>query len=260
MGKRRGRVAMGPTLTQKLWLGAAAVVVVGLAVVALTSTRQPPPPSNITSPAPTASASPEQTVHQAVMLGDSYFNGWGKVPQAEALGNKTALALGYTPVLRGTGATGYVSGRDAERAGGEAGNFIQQLADDPVTNFNAIELVVVNGGLADRSAAPEQFELGMRNLIAEIRKQAPGARIVILGPPNVTPRVEESGMDERQRDIAAAEGVDYISFDALMPAEQLRPSIDPDDLTHPQPQTVPILIDLLAQRLREIGVPDYRAP
>ena len=251
--RRRRREFSIPRLWQILGVATLGAVVAVLVVVSV----MPQTPTATARGPFVPTEEPAPVIHQAVMIGDSYFNGWGGVGPQEALGVQTARALGYTPILRGAGATGYATARTTDGPGGEAGSFIDDLSTRPIDDLNSVELVVINGGLADRSLTEVEFDAGMRHLINLVREQQPTATIVILGPPNLTVMVERSRIDERQRAIAASEGLAYISFDEVMAADELHPLISAD-LTHPVPETVPTIVERIAARLVALGVVDYR--
>ncbi|MGW9345574.1 SGNH/GDSL hydrolase family protein [Streptomyces albidoflavus] len=241
-------------------IAAATVVILGLGLFALVASLQQPPqeasaaPADVT-PDPVATRPPWIG---AIFLGDSYFNGWGTVPRDRALAAQIAGELGIQAMYRGAGATGYVTARDPEK-GSPAPSFLDSLKtwDGDLTRVSEAQFVLINGGLADRSADPATFEAGMREVIDLARRQQPTAQIIILGPPNITPMVESSGIDQRERAIAESMGVAYISFDDIMTADEIRPLISPDDLTHPVPDAVPVIAERIAQKLRELGVTDH---
>jgi lysophospholipase L1-like esterase len=208
--------------------------------------------ANYTAPPP--SAAPATPI--AIMFGDSYFNGWGGVPKDYALGYGAARKLGYMPAIRGGGSTGYITARPEGKAGGPLGSFLDQVKGDPLTQMKSAALVVLQGGLADLDADPDAFSEGVRLMIQTVKAEQPSAQIVVLGPPNITPRVEKSGNDGLQAAVAAEMGVAYLSFDALASAPELRPMIGPDK-THPTPEANQVLIDRLAAALVKLGVPDH---
>lgn len=188
----------------------------------------------------------------ALMFGDSYFNGWEGVPQDRALGATAARKLGYFPVVRGAGATGYVTARDSDREGKPAGSFLDQVAERPVSTPQAA-IVVLQGGLADLSVPEPTFAEGMRQMIRLAKEQQPSAKIFVLGPPNITDRVSRSGQDRIQARVAAEESVAYISFSELIPDAELRPLIGPDK-THPSAAGKDRMAERLADALTNRGV------
>lgn len=233
-------------------------LVAALAVAAFALRTPPPPPPASDAVANYTAPPPPPDLPVAIMFGDSYFNGWGGVPRDYALGHSAARQLGYLPVIRGGGATGYVTARTDGKAGAPLGAFLDQIKDAPLDKMKPAALIVLQGGLADLDAQPGTFTEGMREMIRTVKAQQPTARIVVLGPPNITPRVERSGNDQLQATVAAEEGVTYIPFETLAPVDELRAMIGPDK-THPTPEANKILVERLAAELVRLGVPDMSA-
>lgn len=236
---------------QLIGLGALAALTVWVVWAVLQPT--PPPPTSDAAPSDTAPAPPPD-LPVAIMFGDSYFNGWDGVPQAYALGHIAAQNLGYLPVIRGAGATGYVTARADGNAGAPEGSFLDQITKEPLSNVGSAALVVLHGGLADLGAPPATFSEGMRAMIRTVKEQQPAAKLVVLGPPNITPRVERSGNARLQATVAAEEGVAYIPFENLAPVDELRAMIGPDK-THPTLEASKVLGGRLANELAMLITP-----
>lgn len=253
---------MRATLASKLQLiglGLLAALTVWVVWAVLQPAPQPPtsdataPPTSDAAANDTASAPPPD-LPVAIMFGDSYFNGWGGVPQAYALGHSAARTLGYLPVIRGAEATGYVTARTDGKAGAPEGSFSDQITKEPLSNVGPAALVVLQGGLTDLGAPPATFSEGMRTMIRTVKEQQPAAKLVVLGPPNIAPRVERSGNAQLQATVAAEEGVAYIPFENLAPVDELRAMIGPDK-THPTPEATKVLAGRLANELAKLITP-----
>jgi lysophospholipase L1-like esterase len=94
----------------------------------------------------------------------------------------------------------------------------------------------------------------MRTMIRTVKEQQPAAKLVVLGPPNIAPRVERSGNAQLQATVAAEEGVAYIPFENLAPVDELRAMIGPDK-THPTPEATQVLAGRLANELTKLIAP-----
>jgi lysophospholipase L1-like esterase len=243
MKKRLGLIAL-------ILLGVVSIATAGFALVR-TPEAQDESASTGTSIPPPATAKPWAPV--ALMFGDSYFNGWEGVPQDRALGATTARKLGYFPIVRGAGATGYVTARDGSKQGTPVGSFLDQVAKHPLRTPQPAAIVVLEGGLADLSVPEPTFADGMRKMIKIVKEQQPSAKIFVLGPPNITDRVIKSEHDRIQAGIAAEEAVSYISFSELMPDDELRSLIGPDK-THPSAAGKDLIAERLAAALTNRGV------
>jgi lysophospholipase L1-like esterase len=188
---------------------AAAIVLSGCA------TQQPPSASTqaqkyLTDAQTRGVSVPASDAPQVGVLGDSYTTGtrlgglansnWTRVAQADlyAGGLNTDLSVSAT------GGAGYVG------VGSSGTNF--QGAASTVAGPRT-KLVIVFGGRSDvRLASPAEVKAAAAKTYAELRKLAPGAKLLVVGPtwPNagIPPKVSETR--DAIRDAAAAAGAIFV--------------------------------------------------
>lgn len=139
----------------------------------------------------TPSGTAEATTRPLVsVIGDSYTAAWGARQRSHPLTTEgawwryAAAELGWTPrtIVANPGG-GYVDK-------GEAGTFAQALRANPIDP--ATDYVLLQGGLNDEARSPAAVMAAVQDLLTLIRRQAPGAVVIIVGallpsPSTVTP-------------------------------------------------------------------------
>lgn len=188
------------------------------------------------------------------MFGDSYFNGWTGTPRGAAIGSTTAAHLGYDVWIRGTGATGYASKR-LPKLGAPAGSYVEQIEQEPLMTTRPASFVLLEGGLADLTVPREKFAAAFKQVVKEVRKQQPKAKIFVMGPANVYPWKRSNIVDniELQAQLCKELGLPFISVEDLMPHEEFLKYLSKDK-THPTQEGADILSKRLATELVKRGV------
>lgn len=135
----------------------------------------------------------------AVVIGDSQAGIDTWVGQGLA-------SLGYAPVIRGAGGTGYTRGNGTVHSYAEA-----LAAEEWLLPWGEPALVVLQGGGNDAAGASDRaIRHGANRLIREIRRTYPETRIVVVG-------VIGSGsgrrgeIDDLLGEVAAGHGLDFLS-------------------------------------------------
>lgn len=237
---------------QYLAVAALAVIVSVVAVLTLIQSQQPssaagrspaftPPPVTLDTPI-------------ALMWGDSYFNGSYPVSVSGTYAYRTANRLGYKPLIRGHGGTGFLGERTIEPV---APNYLAQIDEGGMTLQKAPAFVVIQGGLLDQSFEPAEIEAAAEAVIRKAQELYPGVPVFLLGPPNPY-QPESPGVRKVESAItsaAAATGVPLIPFTDLMSHDELV-SVLAEDGIHPTEDGHAILTDRLSAKLVELGVPD----
>lgn len=129
-------------------------------------------------PAADPSSPVDRQARTALFFGDSYFVGGGCSPDAQrGMAELAGVQLGYAPVVRGAGGTGFV------QANPDYGipPYLAQIREgafdvpDPA-------LVVVEGGSNDVGRSLHKIERNARKVLLIARKRFPGALVVLVGP------------------------------------------------------------------------------
>lgn len=113
------------------------------------------------------------------IIGDSYSSGSEEDSGRESLWwNRLATELTFRTQVLAVGGSGYVAVSPEDKA---AGTFLNR-ANEVAKNARA---VLVFGSRNDEppSAQPSEVGQAASAVIAEVRRRAPGARIVMIGPP-----------------------------------------------------------------------------
>lgn len=146
-----------------LVLAALLISVAVLVSVAMKNARPGP-----VTPAPAATG-------PVVFLGDSYTTGSNEGGNGDA--NYTHLLArqyAFAPVVAAVGGTGYVIAAPGVQP------YSSQLS--AVARVPAPRLIVVEGSRNDVVADPSAVQIAARQLYADLRRNAPTARIVVIGP------------------------------------------------------------------------------
>jgi acyl-CoA thioesterase-1 len=229
-----------------------AVIAVAVAGFAITMKPAQPPVSekvaNYTPPAP-------KPIVPAIFFGDSYFNGSNPVTARETFASIAAYRLGYEPIIRGHGGTGFLGDRTEEPV---SPNYQGQIkAGELLTETDIVPpLVVIEGGLLDQRFDPDHITGAVINVVKSAKAAYPKAKVVLVGPADVyTP--PSDGIAKVETAIAAAaeaENVPMIRIGDLMPRDKLL-SVIGEDRIHPTVEGHRLLGESLAKKLTELGVP-----
>lgn len=158
--------------------------------------------------APLLVATPQPGTNYVAVIGDSYTSGSPAGGSKSSPANwvnriKTemqAFGLDMRPIVGATGSTGYISpGRKAT-----PNRFADQAKRVVGTNDS---LVVLFGSRNDSQAAPEELTPRVFETLSEVRRLAPNARILMIGPiwPNPTPTLAV----QRNRDVLATQAQEF---------------------------------------------------
>jgi len=130
---------------------------------------------------PTAHATPDPAAKRApraLFFGDSYFVGGGCSPDRNA--DMAALAgreLGYRPVVRGAGGTGFVQANPDY----DLPAYLAQIGDGALDVKNP-RLVVIQGGSNDIGQPVDQVRTNARKVLQIARTKYPHAVLALVGP------------------------------------------------------------------------------
>jgi len=130
---------------------------------------------------PTAHAGPdpaEKRAPRALFFGDSYFVGGGCSPdRSEDMAALAGRELGYRPVVRGAGGTGFVQANPEY----DLPPYLAQIHDGALDAKNP-RLVVIQGGSNDIGEPPAQVRKNARKILKIARSKYPSAVLVLVGP------------------------------------------------------------------------------
>lgn len=138
------------------------------------------------APALPASAGPEPTpaapAVRAYFFGDSLMAGTGAEPLRPVMARVAAARLGWSVEVDAWGGTGYTTT-------GRSPGYLQRLRR-PGAMSGHYDVVLLEGGSNDAHAGstPAQITDAVREVVAEVRRRQPQARIVLMGaydPPGV---------------------------------------------------------------------------
>ncbi len=223
-------------------LGLAALTVVTLAgVVYLFGTWPPEPPHSTAAvksvSTPAATPSPTAGVELPAdpllwIVGDSFTEGVGASQTSNGYAHVAADRLGWRTRIDGVGGSGYTTG------GGEGADAVYEvrirrmLAGDWQPH-----LVLLQGGLNDFRATPEQLQQAFTADVTLLRERLPGVEVVAFGPvashqnntttANLDDTIEQAAEDANvpyispidQDWITAANTDRYISDDGYHPTD-----------------------------------------
>jgi lysophospholipase L1-like esterase len=137
---------------------------------------------------PTAHAGPADTAPVqarkaplALFFGDSYFIGGGCSPdRKQDMAWLAGVRLGYRPVVRGAGGTGFVS------ANPDYGlpPYLGQIHDGALDVHNP-KLVVIEGGSNDVGLSIDALRKNARKVLQIARQKYPHAVLILVGPMDV---------------------------------------------------------------------------
>jgi len=129
--------------------------------------------------APRPPSAPQAKGHpRALFFGDSYFVGGGCSPdRSRDMAYLAGAALGYRPVVRGAGGTGFVA------ANPDYGlpPYLAQIHDGAL-DVRRPRLVVIGGGSNDVGQPPAQIRRNATKVLRIAREKYPRATLVLVGP------------------------------------------------------------------------------
>ena len=133
-------------------------------------------PAEATTPRP---AEVQQRGHpRALFFGDSYFVGGGCSPdEKRGMAYLAGTALGYRPVIRGAGGTGFVSANPEY----DLPPYLGQI-EDGALDVRYPRLVVIAGGSNDVGQPVDQVRRNARKVLRIARDKYPAALLVLVGP------------------------------------------------------------------------------
>ena len=144
-----------------------------LLLTALLGLSIPTADAALADPDPAAKRAP-----RALFFGDSYFVGGGCSPDRNA--DMAALAgreLGYRPVVRGAGGTGFVQGNPDY----DIPPYLAQIDAGELDVANP-RLVVIQGGSNDVGEPADQVRKNARTVLQIARGKYPNAVLMLVGP------------------------------------------------------------------------------
>jgi acyl-CoA thioesterase I len=188
---------------------------------AATPAASPAPSAAPSSSVPTASASAAATpadapvtrsedraAKRALFFGDSYFVGGGCSPDRTR--DMAAIAgrkLGYTPIVRGYGGTGFV----ATNPDYDGPDYLTQIAQGSIDVPN-VSLVVIEGGDNDVGFKVSDIKRNARKVLKIARAKHPRARLVLMGAMQTYGNFSQTdGINDGLRSVARSLGVPFIN-------------------------------------------------
>ena len=139
----------------------------------------------------------------AVVVGDSQAG-------PDTWVGKGLSALGYTPVIRGAGGTGYVQGN------GTVGSYPQALKrQEWLLPWGDPRLVVLQGGGNDAGATDAAIRDGALQMIREMRRTYPASRLIMVGViagGSTAGSARRVQMDALLAGVAKAQNVEFLSI------------------------------------------------
>lgn len=153
---------------------AALMTLVGSGAPAMGSEQHQTGTEAVVTPAVARQAKPPR----ALFFGDSYFVGGGCSPErTRGMAYVAGVRLGYRPVVRGAGGTGFVS---PNREFGLPA-YLTQIRRGAL-NVARPKLVVISGGSNDLGRPPERVRRNAAKVVSIAQQKYPRALVVLVGP------------------------------------------------------------------------------
>jgi lysophospholipase L1-like esterase len=207
-----------------------------LLVAALLATLPAGPPS---APSPV----------RAYVLGDSLMSGAGTEPQRSVMADVVARELDWDVEVDAWGGTGYTTT-------GRSPSYLTRLRM-PGALVGRYDVVVLEGGTNDAhvGSPPQAVRAAVRQVVEEVRRRQPQARIVLVGaydPPGVHD-LRRAVADAAVRDTAAELGLPFTSplSGRWHAAQDPAVFLSPDGL-HPDEDGYAVMGQRLAADLAEL--------
>jgi acyl-CoA thioesterase I len=192
---------------------------------------------------------------RAYFLGDSLMAGTGASPRRPVMARVAAERLGWQVEVDAWGGTGFTTS-------GRSPSYLERLRL-PGALSGSYDVVLVEGGTNDGHAGtpPQEVRAAVAEVVAEVRRRQPQARIVLMGaydPPGVVD-LRRAVADSAVR--AAAAGLELPFFSPL--SEGWHTGQDPRFLSadglHPSARGYGVMGERLAAALRA-AVPELVEP
>lgn len=220
---------------QIIGLALLAVVTLGVVVYALK------PPAVVASAPPAVQPLATKTatpVPKAAFIGDSYTAGTHNAvtwPEIVAASEK------WAPSNVAVGGSGYANA---------AGNTF--LAQVPA--IKVVPDVIIVAGSRNDTFTPDKVAPAAAALFAELKKVAPKAKIVVIGPiwDSTAPMPGVYAANEALRGAAADAGLAFV--DALAENWLSSPSLVQGDQVHPNDAGQKVIAQRVGQKLKELGL------
>jgi lysophospholipase L1-like esterase len=153
-----------------------------------------------------SSAAPAGTT-RAYFFGDSLMAGTGASPQRPVMARVAAARLGWDVEVDALGGTGWTTT-------GRSPGYLERLRRTGAMS-GTYDVVLLEGGTNDAriGSEPWQVQAAVTEVVAEVRRRQPQARIVLMGaydPPGVVD-LRRAVADAAVRDAAAELGLPFFS-------------------------------------------------
>jgi acyl-CoA thioesterase I len=160
--------------------------------------------------APSADTLPRASrqARTALFFGDSYFVGGGCSPDPErGMAEVAGVELGYAPVMRGAGGTGFVQANPAYGIP----PYLAQIRDGAF-DVSHPALVVVEGGSNDVGRSLSRIKHNARKVLLIARKRFPDALLILVGPMQTYgPYSETDGIRDGLKSVARRLGIRFVN-------------------------------------------------
>ena len=145
---------------------------------------------------------------KALFFGDSYFVGGGCSPDRnQDMAYLAGSALGYAPVVRGAGGTGFVGSNPDY----DAPDYLTQI-DQGALKVRDPKLVVIEGGSNDTGFPVSKIKKNARTVLKIADQLYPDARLILMGPIQTFGSYSETdGIKIGLRQVARSLGVPFIN-------------------------------------------------
>jgi lysophospholipase L1-like esterase len=155
-----------------------------------------------------APASADRATKRALFFGDSYFVGGGCSPDRNrGMARVAADELGYAPVIRGAGGTGFVAANPAY----DAPPYLAQIRDGAFDVANP-KLVVIEGGSNDVGLPIRKIRHNAKQVLLIARKRFPDALLVLMGPMQTYgPYSDTNGIRDALKRVARRLGIRFVN-------------------------------------------------
>lgn len=165
-----------------------------LPVGAAAHAAEPAPPAPLNLPAQP----------RVLLIGDSYTQGVGAVPESEGYAYKIAEPLGWTLTIDGFGGSGY-----ANPTTYGAGIFASRLWKHPA---DAYDLVVLQGSSNDAKYTDSVLAGDINMTLRTVQRRYPHAKVLMMGVTNPygSPSPDLQRIDGKLKSYAAMYGVPFI--------------------------------------------------
>ncbi|QIG44694.1 SGNH/GDSL hydrolase family protein [Nocardioides anomalus] len=145
---------------------------------------------------------------RALWFGDSYFVGGGCSPdEFRGMAANASYELGYDPVIRGAGGTGFVA------ANPEYGipPYLAQIRQGAF-DVGDVDLVVVEGGSNDIGRSLSKIRRNTKRVLLIAKKRFPGTPIIVVGPMQTYgPWSDTDGIRDAMKAVSRKLGLRFVN-------------------------------------------------